>query len=204
MRQAHSSSTNVSQLWYVMLQTWTRKQHMKKLRLLVCEIHNVMLFCYAVTLHQCLPMGGDKIIAIILRGGCWGVLGRCLQVYTRNCCENVILTAFWSVIFPKLMREWGAGGVRWRYTGKCNEQNTVRNREGADRLENTWKREAPIREMQCIGTSHSYLWFPCSLLELEVIPVPHLAGCPNALICAPRSEEHERTLHRGLLLDMPP
>lgn len=55
---------------------------------------------------------------------------------------------------------------------------------------NTGKRVGPMMEMQWIGISHfSYLWFPCSLLEPEDIPVPHLADCPNAFICGPRTED---------------
>ena len=44
------------------------------------------------------------------------------------------------------------------------------------------------------GTSHfSYLSFPHSLLQLEVVPVRHLTGHSNSRICAPRSEDQGAT-----------
>ena len=44
------------------------------------------------------------------------------------------------------------------------------------------------------GTSRfSYLSFPHSLLQLEVVPVRHLTGHSNSRICAPRSEDQGAT-----------
>lgn len=43
----------------------------------------------------------------------------------------------------------------------------------------------------------SYWVFYLSSLQLEVVPVHHLAGCPKALISAPRIKEGSLRSHEG-------
>lgn len=71
------------------------------------------------------------------------------------------LSGLWN--FPKLTREWGASGVRRRYTGECYEQKTIRNRKGADRLEKHWK-EGRANEGDAVNRYLSFFLFVVSLL----------------------------------------
>lgn len=53
--------------------------------------------------------------------------------------------------------------MRRRYTGECNEQKTIRNKKGADRLEKHWKEER-ANEGDVVNEYLSFFLFVVSLL----------------------------------------